>query len=222
MAAAPPPLTVRGVPSDPNLRVLALATLVNTVGNGALTTTFALYFTHVVGLRATQVGLALLGGRARGPAGAGADGPPRRRARPAGAAAGADGRRGRGLPRPAAHRRHLAARRRARCPGGLRPGCRRGPQRADRPPGRGRSGGAVQGLPARGDQRRDLPRRAARWPGALGRPAVGLPRRLRPQRRHLRPRRPRGRAAAAHRAGAAPGRRASRACRSCATCRSSW
>ena len=59
VAAGPPPLTVRGVPSDPNLRVLALATLVNTVGNGALTTTFALYFTHVVGLRATQVGLAL-------------------------------------------------------------------------------------------------------------------------------------------------------------------
>jgi len=57
--AGPPPLTVRGVPSDPNLRVLALATLVNTVGNGALTTTFALYFTHVVGLRPTQVGLAL-------------------------------------------------------------------------------------------------------------------------------------------------------------------
>jgi MFS family permease len=56
---APPPLTVNGVPSDPNLRVLALATLVNTVGNGALTTTFALYFTHVVGLRATQVGMAL-------------------------------------------------------------------------------------------------------------------------------------------------------------------
>jgi len=52
-------LTARGVPSDPNLRVLAVATLVNTVGNGALTTTFALYFTHVVGLSATQVGTAL-------------------------------------------------------------------------------------------------------------------------------------------------------------------
>ena len=56
VAAGPPPLTVRGVPSDPNLRVLALATLVNTVGNGALTTTFALYFTHVVGLRAPRSG----------------------------------------------------------------------------------------------------------------------------------------------------------------------
>jgi len=52
-------LTVRGVPVDPNLRVLAVATLVNTLGNGALTTTFALYFTHVVGLSATQVGTAL-------------------------------------------------------------------------------------------------------------------------------------------------------------------
>jgi hypothetical protein len=59
-AGAPPaPLTVKGVPTDPHLRVMALATLVNTLGNGALTTTFALYFTHVVGLRATQVGLAL-------------------------------------------------------------------------------------------------------------------------------------------------------------------
>ena len=59
-AGSPPaPLTVRGVPTDPHLRVLALATLVNTLGNGALTTTFALYFTHVIGLRATQVGLAL-------------------------------------------------------------------------------------------------------------------------------------------------------------------
>ena len=48
-----------GVPVDPHLRVLARATLVNTVGNGALTTTFALYFTHVVGLTATQVGTAL-------------------------------------------------------------------------------------------------------------------------------------------------------------------
>jgi MFS family permease len=44
---------------DPNLRVLAVATLVNTVGRGALMTTFALYFTQVVGLSATQVGVAL-------------------------------------------------------------------------------------------------------------------------------------------------------------------
>ncbi len=52
-------LTHRGVPADPSLRILAVATLVNTVGNGALMTTFALYFTHVVGLSATQVGVAL-------------------------------------------------------------------------------------------------------------------------------------------------------------------
>lgn len=52
-------LTSRGLPVDPNLRVLAAATFVNTMGNGALTTTFALYFTHVVGLSATQVGVAL-------------------------------------------------------------------------------------------------------------------------------------------------------------------
>ncbi|MDQ6716147.1 MAG: MFS transporter [Actinomycetota bacterium] len=52
-------LTHRGVPTDPSLRILAVATLVNTVGNGALMTTFALYFTHVVGLSATEVGVAL-------------------------------------------------------------------------------------------------------------------------------------------------------------------
>ncbi len=53
------PLTRRGIPIDPNLRILAGATLVNTFGNGALVTTFALYFTHVVGLSATEVGVAL-------------------------------------------------------------------------------------------------------------------------------------------------------------------
>jgi MFS family permease len=53
------PLTSRGVPVDPSLRIMAAATLVNTFGNGALLTTFALYFTRVVGLRPTQVGLAL-------------------------------------------------------------------------------------------------------------------------------------------------------------------
>src|SRR5450759_2540157 len=58
----PPPLTVRGVPVDPSLRIMAVATLVNTFGNGALVTTFALYFTRVVGLRPTQVGLALSAG----------------------------------------------------------------------------------------------------------------------------------------------------------------
>ncbi|HEX3003792.1 MAG TPA: MFS transporter, partial [Angustibacter sp.] len=58
-AAVPQRLTRRGIPRDANLRVLAGATLVNTAGNGAMMTTFALYFTHVVGLAATQVGLAL-------------------------------------------------------------------------------------------------------------------------------------------------------------------
>lgn len=53
------PLTRRGLPTDPALRVLAGATLVNTMGNGALVTTSALYFTHVVGLAPTQVGTAL-------------------------------------------------------------------------------------------------------------------------------------------------------------------
>lgn len=52
-------LTQRGVPVDHNLRMLAIATLVNTVGNGATMTAFALYFTHAVGIPATQVGLAL-------------------------------------------------------------------------------------------------------------------------------------------------------------------
>ena len=75
---APGPLTVKGVPVDPNLRVLAVATLVNTLGNGALMTTFALYFTRVVGLRPTQVGLALSAGALAGllvqlPAGHAAD-----------------------------------------------------------------------------------------------------------------------------------------------------
>src|SRR3954464_8419301 len=57
--SAPTRLTRRGVPLDPNLRVLSVATLVNTAGNGAMMTTFALYFTHSVGIPATQVGLAL-------------------------------------------------------------------------------------------------------------------------------------------------------------------
>jgi MFS family permease len=52
-------LTHRGVPVDHELRMLAVATLVNTVGNGATMTAFALYFTHAVGIPATQVGLAM-------------------------------------------------------------------------------------------------------------------------------------------------------------------
>ena len=58
----PKRLTVKGIPADPNLRILATATLVNTFGNGALMTTFALYFTRVVGLRPAQVALALSAG----------------------------------------------------------------------------------------------------------------------------------------------------------------
>lgn len=59
VAAARRRLTRRGVPVDHNLRMLAIATLVNTVGNGATMTAFALYFTHAVGIPPTQVGLAL-------------------------------------------------------------------------------------------------------------------------------------------------------------------
>lgn len=44
---------------DPTLRILALGTLVNRAGGGALVTTFALYFTREVGLSPAQVGLAL-------------------------------------------------------------------------------------------------------------------------------------------------------------------
>ena len=62
LEAAPARLTVKGVPVDPNLRILGAATLVNTFGNGALVTTFALYFTRVVGLQPTQVALALSAG----------------------------------------------------------------------------------------------------------------------------------------------------------------
>lgn len=59
IAAARQRLTHRGVPVNHELRMLAIATLVNTVGNGATMTAFALYFTHAVGIPATQVGLAL-------------------------------------------------------------------------------------------------------------------------------------------------------------------
>jgi MFS family permease len=52
-------LTSRGVPRDPNLRVLALSTFVNRAGTGMVTTTFAVYFTREVGLAPTEVGLAL-------------------------------------------------------------------------------------------------------------------------------------------------------------------
>jgi MFS family permease len=56
---APAALTRRGIPTDSTLRVLALGTLVNRAGSGALYTTFALYFTREVGLAPSQVGIAL-------------------------------------------------------------------------------------------------------------------------------------------------------------------
>ncbi|HET6166270.1 MAG TPA: MFS transporter [Marmoricola sp.] len=55
----PTPLTRRGVPTDPTLRILALGTLVNRASGGAVFTTFALYFTRHVGLEPAQVGIAL-------------------------------------------------------------------------------------------------------------------------------------------------------------------
>ena len=62
LGKGPRPLTAGGIPIDPSLRIMAGATLVNTFGNGALMTTFALYFTRVVGLRPTQVALAFTAG----------------------------------------------------------------------------------------------------------------------------------------------------------------
>ena len=58
-AGAAERLTRRGIPIDPDLRVLALMTLVNRAGSGASTVTFALFFTRDVGLQATTVGLVL-------------------------------------------------------------------------------------------------------------------------------------------------------------------
>jgi len=62
LAGVPKKLTLKGIPVDPNLRILGVATLVNTFGNGALLTTLALYFTRVVGLRPTQLALAVSAG----------------------------------------------------------------------------------------------------------------------------------------------------------------
>jgi MFS family permease len=47
------------VPVDPTLRILALGTLVNRAGGGAMVTTFALFFTREVGFTAAQVGMVL-------------------------------------------------------------------------------------------------------------------------------------------------------------------
>jgi hypothetical protein len=57
--ATPAPLTRRGIPIDPTLRILALGTLVNRASGGAVFTTFALYFTRHVDLEPAQVGIAL-------------------------------------------------------------------------------------------------------------------------------------------------------------------
>jgi MFS family permease len=53
------PLTRRGVPLDPTLRIMALGQFANRFGGGALMTTSALYFTRHQGFTATEVGLAL-------------------------------------------------------------------------------------------------------------------------------------------------------------------
>lgn len=50
---------MRMLRDSPELRILSLATLVNTVGNGLLGTSVVLYFTHFVGLSAAQVGVGL-------------------------------------------------------------------------------------------------------------------------------------------------------------------
>ena len=49
----------RFVPDDALTRRLAMATLVNTFGNGLFMTISALFFTRSVGLSVTQVGLGL-------------------------------------------------------------------------------------------------------------------------------------------------------------------
>ncbi|GAB3059945.1 MFS transporter [Intrasporangium mesophilum] len=53
------PLTRKGIPIDPVLRVLALGSFANRFGAGAVLTTSALYFTRQVGFTATQVALAM-------------------------------------------------------------------------------------------------------------------------------------------------------------------
>lgn len=49
----------RYIPADPHIRVIALALLVNTFGNGLFGTLEVIYFTQVVGLTPAQVGLGL-------------------------------------------------------------------------------------------------------------------------------------------------------------------
>ncbi|WP_210648848.1 MFS transporter [Nocardioides sp. SYSU D00065] len=52
------PLTRRGLPLDPDLRVLALGSFANRFGSGAVVTTSAIYFTRHVGFTAAEVGIA--------------------------------------------------------------------------------------------------------------------------------------------------------------------
>lgn len=52
-------LTRRGIPIDPDLRVLALGSFANRFGAGAVMTTSALFFTRKVGFSATEVALAM-------------------------------------------------------------------------------------------------------------------------------------------------------------------
>lgn len=54
-----PPLTRRGLPLDPGLRILAASTFAHRFGSGALMTTSALYFTRVAGFSPAHVALAL-------------------------------------------------------------------------------------------------------------------------------------------------------------------
>lgn len=53
------PLTRRGVPTDPDLRVLALGSFANRFGAGAVITASALYFTRQVGFSAAEVAFAM-------------------------------------------------------------------------------------------------------------------------------------------------------------------
>ncbi len=53
------PLTRRGLPVDPDLRIMALGSFANRFGAGAVLTTSVLYFTRQVGFTATEVALAI-------------------------------------------------------------------------------------------------------------------------------------------------------------------
>ncbi len=53
------PLTRRGIPVDPELRIMALGSFANRFGAGAVMTTSALFFTRKIGFSATEVALAI-------------------------------------------------------------------------------------------------------------------------------------------------------------------